>query len=132
MDIEMSASDLAFRDDVRSFLKDNACRPGEDYGRWRLDWFAKAAAKGGWDVPKWPQSFGGPGWTPSQHYIWEQETARASLPWDLPFGVGMVAPIIMSYGNAEQQTRFCRIFAPARSTGARVIPSLVRARILRP
>ncbi|WP_241521084.1 acyl-CoA dehydrogenase family protein [Kineobactrum sediminis] len=102
----MSASDLAFRDDVRSFLKDNVCKPGEDYGRGRLDWFAKAAAKGGWDVPKWPQAFGGPGWTPSQHYIWEQETARASLPWDLPFGVGMVAPIIMGYGNAEQQARF--------------------------
>ena len=39
--------------------------------------------QGGWDVPKWPEKFGGPGWTPTQHYIWEQETAQAQTPWDL-------------------------------------------------
>ena len=65
---------------------------------WRDGWFAKAAAKGGWDVPKWPKQFGGPGWTPTQHYIWEQETATAMLPFDMPFGVGMLAPILMGYG----------------------------------
>jgi hypothetical protein len=106
MDIELSAGDLEFREEVRQFFRDNAYKPGEDYAKWRLDWFAKAAAKGGWDVPKWPKQFGGPGWTPTQHYIWEQETARATLPWDMPFGVGMVAPIIMGYGNKEQQDRF--------------------------
>jgi alkylation response protein AidB-like acyl-CoA dehydrogenase len=106
MDIELSADDLKFRDEVRSFFKENAFKPSEDYAKWRLDWFSKAREKGGWDVPKWPKEFGGPGWTPSQHYIWEQETARATLPWDMPFGVGMVAPIIMAYGNKEQQERF--------------------------
>jgi alkylation response protein AidB-like acyl-CoA dehydrogenase len=106
MDIELSADDLKFRDEVRSFFNENAYKPGEDYAQWRLDWFRKAREKGGWDVPKWPKEFGGPGWSPSQHYIWEQETARATLPWDMPFGVGMVAPIIMAYGNEEQQARF--------------------------
>ena len=106
MDIELSPEDLEFRHDVRSFFKENAYPPGEDYAKWRLEWFDKAREKGGWDVPKWPKEFGGPGWTPSQHYIWEQETARATLPWDMPFGVGMVAPIIMGYGNEEQQQRF--------------------------
>jgi alkylation response protein AidB-like acyl-CoA dehydrogenase len=106
MDIELSASDLEFREEVRRFFEENAYKPGADYAQWRLDWFARAAAKGGWDVPKWPKQFGGPGWTPTQHYIWEQETARATLPWDMPFGVGMVAPIIMAYGNKEQQERF--------------------------
>jgi len=106
MDIELSEEDLAFREEVRTFLEENAYRPGEDYSAWRLEWFRKAREKGGWDVPKWPEAFGGPGWTPTQHYIWEQETARASVPWDLPFGVGMVAPIIMSYGSSEQQERF--------------------------
>lgn len=106
MDIELSPEDLAFRDEVRAFFKDNEYQPGDDYAKWRLDWFKKAREKGGWDVPKWPKEFGGPGWTPTQHYIWEQETARATLPWDMPFGVGMVAPIIMGYGNKEQQERF--------------------------
>jgi alkylation response protein AidB-like acyl-CoA dehydrogenase len=106
MDIDLSPRDLEFRAEVRRFLEDNAYRSGQDYVQWRLGWFAKAAERGGWDVPKWPTEFGGPGWTPTQHYIWEQETARATLPWDMPFGVGMVAPIIMAYGNREQQERF--------------------------
>lgn len=106
MDIDLSPEDLAFADDVRSFLADNAYKPGDDFGQWRFDWFEKAKAKGGWDVPKWPKDFGGPGWTPTQHYIWERETARATTPWDMPFGVGMLAPILMGYGNKEQQERF--------------------------
>jgi alkylation response protein AidB-like acyl-CoA dehydrogenase len=106
MDIELAAEDLAFREEVREFFADNAYPAGSDYAQWRDGWFNKAAAKGGWDVPKWPVEFGGPGWTPTQHYIWEQETAVATLPWDLPFGIGMLAPILMGYGNAEQQQRF--------------------------
>jgi len=106
MDIDLSPADLAFRDDVRNFLKTNAYKPGADYGAWRDNWFAKAKEKGGWDVPKWPKAFGGPGWTPTQHYIWEQETATAMLPFDMPFGVGMLAPILMGYGSKEQQERF--------------------------
>jgi len=106
MDIELSSADLDFRQEVREFLAANAYRPGSDYAAWRNGWFEKAAAKGGWDVPKWPVEFGGPGWTPTQHYIWEQETAVATLPWDMPFGVGMLAPILMGYGSKEQQQRF--------------------------
>lgn len=106
MDIELSQDDLAFREEVREFLSSNAHTPDQDYFKWRIEWFAKAKEKGGWDVPKWPEKFGGPGWTPTQHYIWEQETARAQTPIDLPFGPGMVAPIIMNYGNEEQQERF--------------------------
>ena len=106
MDIELSADDLAFRDDVRSFFAENAHQAGEDYNQWRMDWFAKAKEKGGWDVPTWPSQFGGPGWSPTQHYIWEQETAIHATPWDMPFGLGMLAPIVMNYGNEEQQQRF--------------------------
>tara|TARA_Y100001970_G_scaffold266394_1_gene355000 strand:+ start:15028 stop:16200 length:1173 start_codon:yes stop_codon:yes gene_type:complete len=106
MDIELNSEDIAFRDEVRSFFKENEIDKGEDYFSWRLNWFKRAKEKGGWDVPKWPEKFGGPGWTPTQHYIWEQETARANIPFDLPFGLGMLAPILMTYGTEDQQTRF--------------------------
>jgi len=106
MDIELSKEDLAFQEEVRAFFRENEYKPGEDYNQWRLDWFAKAREKGGWDVPKWPVEFGGPGWSPTQHYIWEQETAVAALPWDMPFGISMLAPVLMAYGNKEQQDRF--------------------------
>ena len=106
MDIELSSEDLAFTKEVRAFFEENEMVKGEDYFVWRNNWFAKAKEKGGWDVPKWPEKFGGPGWTPTQHYIWEQETAKANIPFDIPFGLGMLAPILMGYGNEEQQERF--------------------------
>ena len=106
MDIDLSAEDLEFKQEVRDFFEENQMKPGEDYFSWRLEWFKKAREKGNWDVPKWPEKFGGPGWTPPQHYIWEQETAKATIPFDLPFGLGMLAPILMSYGTEEQRERF--------------------------
>ena len=106
MDISLSAEDLAFRTEVREFLAANRIEKDQNYMTWRMAWFAAAKAKSGWDVTKWPKKFGGPGWSPTQHYIWEQETARESLPMDLPFGISMLAPILMNYGSEEQQSRF--------------------------
>ena len=106
MDIELSNDDLSFEAEVREFLAGNAYKDGEDPNKWRMDWFEKARGKGGWDVPKWPAKFGGPGWTPNQHYIWQKETARSSTPWDMPFGLSMLGPVLMAHGSEEQQERF--------------------------
>ena len=81
MDIELSKEDLDFEAEVRGFLKENAYTGG-DAEAWRMNWFEKAREKGNWDVPKWPVKFGGPGWTPNQHFVWQKETARAGTPWD--------------------------------------------------
>ena len=106
MDIELSNDDLSFEAEVREFLAGNAYKDGEDPNKWRMDWFEKARDKGGWDVPKWPAKFGGPGWTPNQHYIWQKETARSGTPWDMPFGLSMLGPVLMAHGSEEQQERF--------------------------
>ena len=106
MDIDLSAEDLAFQADVEQFLDSNAYKPGTDYMAWRSGWFEKARAKGGWDVPKWPVDFGGPGWTPTQHFIWQMATATRQTPLDLPFGPVMLAPMLMQYGTKAQQERF--------------------------
>ena len=106
VDIQLAQDEIDFQRDVRAFLSSHAYVAGSDYNQWRIDWFKAARDKGGWDVPKWPEAFGGPGWTPTQHYIWEMETAEANLPWDLPFGLTMLAPVLMNYANTEQQQRF--------------------------
>ena len=61
MDVDLSPEDFAFQEDVRDFLSSNAHDPETDYGQWRMNWFELAKVKGGWDVPKWPVAFGGPG-----------------------------------------------------------------------
>jgi alkylation response protein AidB-like acyl-CoA dehydrogenase len=113
MDLNYTAGDLAFRDTVRAFLAANL--PGDlqqkvrqhlrlqkdDYVRWH-----RIVAKQGWAAPAWPVEYGGPGWNATQRHIWEEECARAGTPPILPFGVNMVAPVIMAFGNAEQKAYY--------------------------
>ena len=58
-------------------------------------------------APGWPaSSYGGPGWTPTQKYIWSEEQARADTVPILPFGIAMVSPVIMAFGTDEQKQKF--------------------------
>ncbi|HBP68024.1 MAG TPA: pimeloyl-CoA dehydrogenase large subunit, partial [Alcanivorax sp.] len=46
---------------------------------------------------------GGTGWSPIQKHIFEEECAEAGAPTVLPFGVNMVAPVIIKFGTQEQK-----------------------------
>jgi len=113
MDLHYSADDLAFRDTVRSFLaahlpadlqqkvRSHRRLAKDDYVRWH-----RIVAKQGWAAPAWPVEFGGPGWNAIERHIWEEECAQAGTPAILPFGVNMVAPVIMAFGNDAQKAYF--------------------------
>ncbi|MBB6241271.1 acyl-CoA dehydrogenase family protein [Rhodanobacter sp. MP1X3] len=114
MDLDFNAEENAFRDEVRAFLKAHlpseiSTRIGrgddsqiaQDIPRWQ-----SILHKHGWGAPAWPEAFGGTGWTTTQQYIFETECALADAPLQLPFGLKMVAPVMMRYGNAEQHARF--------------------------
>ena len=113
MDLNYTSEDLAFRDHVRAFLDANLPADlqqkvrkhlrmaKDDYVRWH-----KVLAKQGWVAPAWPVEYGGAGWTPVQRHIWEEECARAGTPPILPFGVNMVAPVIMAFGNDAQKAHY--------------------------
>jgi len=105
MDIEFSPEDLEFQRDVQEFIREHLPK-GMDMWTKRGEWFQALREKGGWDVPKWPVEFGGPGFTPTQRYIFDLEMSKASTPPVLPFGITMLAPILMNYGTKEQQDRF--------------------------
>jgi alkylation response protein AidB-like acyl-CoA dehydrogenase len=110
MDLNYTAEDLAFRDTVRAFLDqhlpqdlrrkvlDHKRLSKEDFVRWH-----KIVAKQGWVGTGWPVEFGGTGWSAVQSHIWEEECARAGTPRIMPFGVNMVAPVIMAFGNEAQK-----------------------------
>jgi alkylation response protein AidB-like acyl-CoA dehydrogenase len=113
MDLNHSAADLAFRDEVRAFLeaqlppdlRDKVRRQQrlvkDDY----LCWHRILAARG-WVAPGWPREHGGPGWTPVQRHLFEEECARAGTPPVLPFGVGMVGPVIIAFGSDIQKAHY--------------------------
>jgi len=110
MDLNYSAADNAFRQEVRDWLQANLPKDIQDkvlnHRRLQRDDFVrwhKALAGKGWSVPHWPVEWGGTGWTPIQKHIWDEECAQIGAPGVLPFGVSMVAPVIMKYGNEAQK-----------------------------
>ena len=73
----------------------------EDHVRWQ-----KALAAKGWAAVDWPKEHGGAEFTPTQNYIFDLERARVGAPAVMPFGMTMVAPVIMKFGTPEQKRRF--------------------------
>ena len=113
MDLSFSADEVSFREEVRSFVRDNlpaAIRdklasgrhPGKDD---IVAWTRILAAKG-WSVPHWPVEWGGTGWTVIERFIFETETALANAPRILPFGLSMIGPVLLKYGSEEQKKQW--------------------------
>ncbi len=112
MDTRLSEEDIAFREEVRAFLAeayDDELRTKigtlatmkEGMKTWQKRLYEK-----GWIAPNWPQEYGGTGWTVTQKFIFDSERALSGAPEPIPFGVTMVAPVIIAYGNNEQKERF--------------------------
>ncbi len=113
MDLTFTADELAFRDEVRVFLREHLPQElservkaglavrAEDYRSWQKTLFQR-----GWAAPTWPKEFGGTGWDPVRIHIFEEELALAGAPKTVPFGLRMVGPVIMAFGSPEQQKRF--------------------------
>ncbi len=113
MDLNYSAEEQAFRDEVRAWLE--AAVPAEvrrkvlDYEELTKEdlvgWHRILADKG-WIAPAWPREWGGTDWTPVQRYLFEEECAFAGAPPIVPFGVSMCAPVLLQFGTEAQKQRF--------------------------
>ena len=112
MNLEFTPEEIAFREEVRTFIDDNypeqlAGKGGredlskEDFLAWH-----KVLHSKGWVAPAWPEQYGGTGWTATQRYIWSEENARVDAIMPLPFGVSMVGPVIYTFGNDAQKERY--------------------------
>jgi alkylation response protein AidB-like acyl-CoA dehydrogenase len=113
MDLRFTAEEEAFRQEVRAFTREslprdirekveNQQRLGkDDFVRWHRILHAH-----GWGAPAWPKSFGGTGWNPLQRVIFEIETIGAGAPRLIPFGLSMIAPVLMKYASPDMQARF--------------------------
>jgi alkylation response protein AidB-like acyl-CoA dehydrogenase len=110
MDLNFTPAELAFRDQVRAFLRDEVparltdkVRDGKRLTKSDLEqWHALLHARG-WLANHWPQEYGGPGWNAVEKFIFEHECALAYAPRTVPFGVNMLGPVLIKYGNEAQK-----------------------------
>ena len=113
MNVYFSPEELSFREEVRTFFRDEM---PEDIRRMResgaelqpdlqVRW-QQLLHKKGWAGVNWPVEYGGTGWTPVQKYLFATEEANADAPVVIPFGLSMVGPVIYTFGNEEQKQRF--------------------------
>src|SRR5262245_35861147 len=113
MDPRFTEKELAFRDEVRAFLaaklpeglRDKLAR-GEHASKDELVAWTRVLNAKGWSVPNGPVAWGGTGWTPVERHIFEDEMQQAPAPQLLSFGVSMVGPVIITFGNDAQRRRF--------------------------
>jgi acyl-CoA dehydrogenase len=115
VDLEFSAEDLAFQQEVREFLRDKLPPHIREATAKTttvfvdkepaLEW-QRILAEKGWAVPSWPVEWGGTGWTPTQKYLFGMECARAGAPMLIPLGLGMLAPVLLAFGTEEQKQKY--------------------------
>ncbi len=115
MDLQWSATDLAFRDEVRGFLDEKLTADLRRAGRLMTSVYADHKAsmewqrilhERGWAAPAWPVSYGGCDWSLTQHYIFSRESTLAGAPSLSPMGIRMVAHAIIAYGTEAQKEYF--------------------------
>ena len=113
MDLNYSPEEVAFRDEVRAWIRENLPDDVRDkvlnYRELSkedlLRWHRKLAQKG-WVAPHWPIEWGGTNWTVVQRYILEEECGAAGCPPVVAFGVRMCAPVLLRFGTPAQKERF--------------------------
>jgi alkylation response protein AidB-like acyl-CoA dehydrogenase len=112
MNLDLTPTEAAFRDEVRALLE-RELTPGMVLASRAassvfldpvdtLPWQRILNARG-WAAPNWPQEHGGTGWTEMQKYIFASECDRAGAPALAPMGLKMVGPCIIRFGDDGQK-----------------------------
>ena len=112
MDLDFLPEHAEFRQEVRAWIEGSypaevkrKQASGEEMTKEDiLSWHRILYAKG-WLTPSWPVEYGGTGWDPVRKYIWSEELARAGTIQN-SFGIGMIGPVLYTYGTPEQKAKF--------------------------
>jgi alkylation response protein AidB-like acyl-CoA dehydrogenase len=114
MDLNLTAEELQFRDEFRSWLVANVPKnwpawhekPLEESFPYFRAWQRKLY-EGGWAAVSWPKEYGGRSATLMQQAIFWEEMARIEAPpMANALGLGLIGPTIIAYGTEAQKKRF--------------------------
>src|SRR4051812_40850478 len=113
MDLRFTPEEIAFRQEVRAFIKENL--PADIHAKMKLGhgpskedtvrWQRILNAKG-WAALSWGKEWGGPGWTAIQKMIFLEENQMAPAPELSSFNITMIGPVLIQFGTDAQKKRF--------------------------
>ena len=110
MDLNFTPEDEAFRQEVKDFLRDeltarlsDKVRTGQHLAKADMEEWHAILNRRGWLANHWPVEWGGTGWSITQRFIFDVETALAHAPRIIPFGPSMLGPVLIKYGSEAQK-----------------------------
>nr|WP_295941602.1 acyl-CoA dehydrogenase family protein [uncultured Acidovorax sp.] len=110
MDLNFTPEEEAFRAEVQAFLKAklpariaNKVKAGQRLSKADQDEWHAILNERGWLANHWPEAYGGPGWGAVEKFIFDTECALAGGPRIVPFGVNMLGPVLIKFGNEAQK-----------------------------
>jgi alkylation response protein AidB-like acyl-CoA dehydrogenase len=110
VDLTLSPSEEAFRDELRAWLDANhpGSEPEGDVAgfEFRRDW-QRTLHEAGWAGVSWPKEYGGRGATLVEQAIFNEEFVRAQAPSTANvLGLAMGGPTVIAHGSEEQKRRY--------------------------
>jgi len=110
MDLTLSPSEQAFRDELRAWLEANhpGAVPREEQGsfEFRRAW-QRRLHDAGWAGISWPERYGGRGASLIEQAIFNEEIVRARTPQLANvLGLAMGGPTVIAHGTEEQRQRY--------------------------
>jgi alkylation response protein AidB-like acyl-CoA dehydrogenase len=110
MDLTLSPTEEAFRDELRGWLAEN--HPGDppeddkEAFEFRRRW-QRTMYEAGWAGISWPKEYGGRGATLIEQAIFFEEMVRAKAPSVANIlGLVMGGPVVITHGTEEQKKRY--------------------------
>jgi alkylation response protein AidB-like acyl-CoA dehydrogenase len=114
MDLNLTAEEKQFRDELRTWLKANVPK---DWNEWRekpieesftyLRVWQRKLYEGGWAAVSWPKEYGGRSASLMLQSIFWEEMARVEAPpMANSLGLGLIGPTIIAYGTDAQKKRY--------------------------
>ena len=113
MNINFSDEDVNFKKEVREFINSNLSKElqtkisnGGSANKEETIAWQKALNKKKWFAPGWPKEYGGSEMSVMRKYILDLELSLADTPTLIPFGVTMIAPVLIEFGTKKQKDYF--------------------------
>src|SRR5216684_1692919 len=113
VDLTPTAAESAFRAEVRAWLAANL-EPAPAFDdlsaevAYLRQWQARLAG-GRWVGVAWPSEYGGRGAGPVEHFIVQEELARAGAPELVGrIGINLAGPTLLVHGSEDQKARWLK------------------------